>query len=77
MQDNFDGSMNGIDNNRTFIDDEDKNNTTTTIRATYTNHRLSQSVLASAQKKCEENASVRRIEWPKLCLVGTIRSCSA
>jgi len=41
----------GIDNNRTFIDDEDKNNTTTTIRATYTNHRLSQSVLASALQK--------------------------
>ena len=44
-------SINGIDNNRTFIDDEDKNNTTTTIRATYTNHRLSQSVLASALQK--------------------------
>ena len=44
-------SMNGNDNNRTFIDDEDKNNTTTTIRATYTNHRLSQSVLASALQK--------------------------
>ena len=41
----------GNDNNRTFIDDEDKNNTTTTIRATYTNHRLSQSVLASALQK--------------------------
>ena len=44
-------SINGIDNNRTFIDDEDKNNTTTTIRATYTNHRLSQSVLTSALQK--------------------------
>ncbi|CAL6322362.1 unnamed protein product [Bathycoccus prasinos] len=44
-------SINGNDNNRTFIDDEDKNNTTTTIRATYTNHRLSQSVLASALQK--------------------------
>ena len=44
-------SINGIDNNRTFIDDEDKNNTTTSIRATYTNHRLSQSVLASALQK--------------------------
>ncbi|CAL6320178.1 unnamed protein product [Bathycoccus prasinos] len=44
-------SINGIDNNRTFIDDEDKNNTTTSIRATYTNHRLSQSVLTSALQK--------------------------
>ena len=44
-------SINGNDNNRTFIDDEDKDNTTTTIRATYTNHRLSQSVLASALQK--------------------------
>jgi len=44
-------SINGNDNNRTFIDDEDKNNTTTTIRATYTNHRLSQSVLASVTRR--------------------------
>ena len=44
-------SINGIDNNRTLIDDEDKNNTTTSIRATYTNHRLSQSVLTSALQK--------------------------
>ena len=44
-------SINGIYNNRTFIDDEDKNNTTTSIRATYTNHRLSQSVLTSALQK--------------------------
>ena len=44
-------SIQGNDNNRTFIDDEDKYNTTTTNRATYTNHRLSQSVLASALQK--------------------------